>query len=109
MEGARIERGAQIAPNSVVPPGRLIPANQLWGGNPVEFIKDLDIGEQWANYTQSYLHSAIGDVHRNEFTLWPSNYLQKESTQDDVEPSNEDLIGQYVAKNYFEGSAKHFS
>lgn len=27
--------------NSVVPPGRLIPAGQLWGGNPVEYIRDL--------------------------------------------------------------------
>lgn len=26
MAGARIERGAQILPNSIVPPGRLVPA-----------------------------------------------------------------------------------
>ena len=33
--GARIERGAQLLAHSVVPPGRLIPAGQLWGGNTV--------------------------------------------------------------------------
>jgi hypothetical protein len=30
--------GAMIGPNSVVPPGRLIPAGQLWAGNPVEYV-----------------------------------------------------------------------
>ncbi len=35
LEGARIERGAIIAPNSVVPPGKLIPGGTYWGGSPV--------------------------------------------------------------------------
>jgi carbonic anhydrase/acetyltransferase-like protein (isoleucine patch superfamily) len=65
LEGARIEKGAMIAPGSVVPPGRLIPAKQLWAGNPVEYVKDLDIGESWANYSHSYLQTALGDAHRH--------------------------------------------
>lgn len=36
LEGAQLERGCHIGPNSVVPPGRVIPAGQLWAGNPVE-------------------------------------------------------------------------
>jgi gamma-carbonic anhydrase len=75
LEGARLEKGCMLAPGSVVPPGRLIPAKQLWGGNPVEYMKDLDVGECWANYTFSYLNTALGDIHRNEFTMWASNYL----------------------------------
>ena len=39
MQGARLERGCVILPNSVVQPGRLIPAGQVWGGNPVEFVR----------------------------------------------------------------------
>lgn len=35
MEGSKLEDGCAIGPNSVVPPGRIIPANQLWSGNPV--------------------------------------------------------------------------
>ena len=62
MEGARIESGAMVAPGTVVPPGRLIPANSLWAGNPCEYVKDLDIGEKWANYTLSYTHSHLADV-----------------------------------------------
>ena len=42
LEGARLERGCVIGPNSVVPPGRLIPANQYWAGNPVEYIFNVD-------------------------------------------------------------------
>ena len=41
MQGTRIERGAHILAGSVVPPGRLIPAGQVWGGNPVAFVRDL--------------------------------------------------------------------
>ena len=70
LEGARIEKGAQLAPGSVVPPGRLIPAKQLWAGNPVEYVKDLDIGEVWSNYSYSYVNTALGDYHRSEFLSW---------------------------------------
>lgn len=90
LEGARLEKGCQIAPGSVVPPGRLIPAKQLWAGNPVEYVKDLDIGEAWHNYSLSYVNVALGDQHRFEFTMWPSNYLLKPTTQEDVEMTLED-------------------
>lgn len=71
MGGARIERGAQVLPNSVVPPGRLIPAGQVWGGNPVTYVRDLTQEEMLANYTRSYTNSA------SEFsndTLHPHKY-----------------------------------
>ena len=51
LEGARLEAGCELAPGSVVPPGRLVPAKQLWGGNPIEYIKDLDVGEMFHNYS----------------------------------------------------------
>ena len=79
LEGARIEKGAMLAPGTVVPPGRLIPAKQLWAGNPCEYVKDLDVGESWANYTYSYVNAALGDTHRHQFTIWHNNYLQKGS------------------------------
>ena len=91
LEGSRIEKGAQIAAGSVVPPGRLIPTKQLWGGNPVVFIKDLDIGEVWANYTKSYITSSTGDMIKKEFTTWNSAYLQRESSATDVDPEDNDI------------------
>ncbi|CAG9310459.1 unnamed protein product [Blepharisma stoltei] len=41
LEGARVEKYAIVLPNSVIPPGRLIPSKQVWGGNPVQFIKNV--------------------------------------------------------------------
>jgi len=107
LEGARIEKGAQIAPGSVVPPGRLIPTKQLWGGNPVVFIKDLDVGEVWANYTKSYITSSLGEACKNEFTTWNSAYMQRTSSATDVEPDENDLVEQKVS-NYHHGIAKYY-
>jgi gamma-carbonic anhydrase len=58
MQGARIERGAHILSNSVVPPGKLIPSGQVWGGNPIAFVRKLSEQEQLDAYTRSYTNSA---------------------------------------------------
>lgn len=42
MEGAQLERGCVIAPNSYVPAGRRIPENTLWAGSPVQFVRELE-------------------------------------------------------------------
>ena len=107
LEGARIEKGAQIAPGSVVPPGRLIPTKQLWGGNPVVFIKDLDIGEVWANYTKSYITSSLGEACKNEFTTWNSAYLQRDSAATDVDPQDNDLEP-VTNSNYYRHIPKYY-
>jgi carbonic anhydrase/acetyltransferase-like protein (isoleucine patch superfamily) len=109
LEGARIEKGAMLAPGSVVPPGRLIPAKQLWAGNPVEYVKDLNLGEVWSNYAYSYVTVALGDAHRNEFTMWPSNYLQRETTSEDVNLEQEDLSTMQTTKNPFRGVIKYYA
>jgi len=59
MAGARLERGCQILANSVVTPGRLIPAGQVWGGSPVTFVRELSQEEQAQNYAKSYKTSAM--------------------------------------------------
>ena len=109
LEGARLESGCEIAPGSVVPPGRLIPAKQLWGGNPVQFIKDLDIGEAWSNYTRSYVNTSLAETHKNEFTLWNSAYLERDATLEDVHIEDQDLSQQYTAKNYYRGVVKYYA
>lgn len=38
-----------IAANSVVPPGRLIPAGTLWAGNPCTFVRNLTKAELATN------------------------------------------------------------
>ena len=83
-----------------MPPGRLIPTKQLWGGNPVVFIKDLDVGEVWANYTKSYLTSSLGEACKNEFTTWNSAYMQRESSAADADPEDNDLEPITVGSSY---------
>ena len=39
MEGAILQKGSIIAPNSVVPPGRVVKERQVWGGNPIKYIR----------------------------------------------------------------------
>lgn len=40
-EGAIIESESILTPGSVVPAARRIPSGELWGGNPVKFIRKL--------------------------------------------------------------------
>lgn len=84
LEGAKLEKGSMIAPNSVVPPGRLVPAGQLWAGNPIEYVKHLDIGETFANYSMSYMHTFLGDTMKEIYTIFPSNYLLKKTEEEDL-------------------------
>ena len=108
LEGARIEKGAQLAPGSVVPPGRLVPTKQLWGGNPVVFIKDLDIAEVWANYTKSYITSSMGEASKNEFTTWNSAYLQRSATVTDADPDENDMEPSILSGNYYRYIPKNY-
>lgn len=41
LEGAKLEDGVVLGPKTVVPPGRIIPANQLWAGNPAQYVRDV--------------------------------------------------------------------
>lgn len=91
-EGCRIEKGAIILPNSVVPPGRLIPAGQVWGGNPVEYVRDALESEIFHNYASTYENFSLGEFYLLQFTPWSYNYLQKSSTRDDLDLNPEDLV-----------------
>ena len=109
LEGARIEAQAQVLPGSVVPPGRLIPTRQMWGGNPCVFIKDLNIAETWSNYTKSYLHHFLSDVHKNEFSPWNSAYLERETTREDLEVDYDSFAHQKVSPNMMRGVVKYYA
>lgn len=45
-EGAIIESESILTPGSVVPAARRIPSGELWGGNPVKFIRKLTGNEK---------------------------------------------------------------
>ena len=92
LEGSRIEQGAVILPNSVVPPGRLIPAHQIWGGNPVQYVRDLKQGEVFSNFANAYLLWDITNSHLETFTIYNYNYLERESFKEDLDLAPEDMV-----------------
>ena len=94
---------------TVVPPGRLIPTKQLWGGNPCTFIKDLDVAETWANYTFSYVNHYLSEVHKKEFTVWNSAYLDKEPYYDDYHPEDFEMDSQRLSLNVDRGMIKYYA
>lgn len=93
MQGARIERGAHILPGSVVPPGRMIPAGQVWGGNPIAFVRNLTEAEQVSNYAKSYT-SAAPDFS-DASAKFPASYVSGDLKSGEVP------IEEYAAKKYF--------
>jgi hypothetical protein len=109
MDGCRVEKGAIITPNSVVPPGRLIPARQVWGGNPVQYIRDATDSEQFANFAQTYVHFDTAINQMNEFSPWNSSYLQKENSKDDVDLTTEEFVYSYVKENWYSWRVKYYN
>lgn len=100
-EGAKIEQGAIIAPNSYVPHGRLIPGKQLWGGNPVKFIRELTEEEIYQVYMQTYDIWNLAQKHLNGF-----NISKEEEGEVKIDP--ETLMEKYLTDNYFSWRAKYY-
>lgn len=73
-QGARIERGAVVLPNSVIPPGRRILGGQVWGGNPVTFVRELSQQELNENYMASYSKGA-SEGAAEAFSLYPADFV----------------------------------
>ena len=94
LEGARLEKGCMLAPGSVVPPGRLIPAGQVWGGNPVEYIRTINYAEEFANYAFTYSHADLAETHKIAYCYTPNAYLLKATTKEDIEIAPE-IAGYY--------------
>ncbi|KAM3133485.1 hypothetical protein pb186bvf_014489 [Paramecium bursaria] len=86
LEGAKLESGVVLAPHTVVPPGRLIPANQLWAGNPAQYIRDIEEKDLGQNLYVNQNNILAASMHKYEFLQQNSAYLQKENTQDDIDP-----------------------
>ncbi|CDW74518.1 UNKNOWN [Stylonychia lemnae] len=97
MPGARLERGCHVLPNSVVTPGKLIPAGQIWGGNPVRFVRNLTQEEQVQNYAKSYTNTA---AEFQSETLYPHAYEQGDLKE------GEHSLQDYVNSRYFKNLEK---
>jgi len=67
QEGALVEAGAVLAPGSVVPAGARIPSGELWGGNPLQFVRKLEKAELDAPAAKAKDNYMLGLAHAAEF------------------------------------------
>ena len=114
MEGAVISDGAVILPNSVVPPGRMVPALQVWGGNPIKFIRAVKEQESWVtrnlavdinkkvdNYNQQFLPINNAYLYKptDPNVLFPLIQDENIRNYDIIKPQQEFLREKYNADN----------
>jgi carbonic anhydrase/acetyltransferase-like protein (isoleucine patch superfamily) len=66
MDGVVVERTAMVAAGALVPPGRRIPAGELWGGRPARSMRRLtdeelasfpELADHYAELASEYLRS----------------------------------------------------
>lgn len=75
MEGAVIKKGAIIAPNSVVPPGRIVKERQVWGGNPIKFIRKALEQESFVTFEYSRHVNILAANYNDSFLPYNNAYL----------------------------------
>lgn len=81
MEGALVEKESILEPGSVVPAYARIPAGQRWGGNPAQFIAELN-GEEKAGIKEKAekIHSSATE-HILEFLPIGNTYVHLEELE----------------------------
>jgi carbonic anhydrase/acetyltransferase-like protein (isoleucine patch superfamily) len=79
MEGAVLEDGAVLAPGSVVPPGRVVPAGQMWGGNPIRFLRYCEHKHPKTVQKLAIQYTSIGLHLDREYLPYCNAFLQKEN------------------------------
>jgi len=67
QEGALIEAGAVLESGSVVPAGARVPAGEVWGGNPLTFVRKLEKTELDAPGYAAKANVLLGEQHAYEF------------------------------------------
>ena len=71
--------------------GSLIPAGQVWGGDPVAYVRELSEQEMLDNYAKSYANGA--SEFGAEFALWPAQF--------DNSAASGQTMEQYHEEKYF--------
>ena len=66
----------------MVPPGRVVPANQVWGGNPIKFVRYAKEQEKFV--TQTFVEESMKDtnIYKYQFLGYNNAYLFKSSNEE---------------------------
>lgn len=73
-----IDPGTNLSPN---PTHNHHTLHQLWGGNPVKFLRKLDDDEITANVKAAEQYHALAAEHANEFQPFGAAYLDAEKAK----------------------------
>ena len=65
----------------------------------MEYVRDLDMSEQFANYAASHISEAIAEELGSCFQVWASTYLKKETTQEDVDFDNDESMRGFTVED----------
>jgi len=79
MDGCRVGKDSVLLPGAVVPPGKAVPANQVWGGCPAKMLRELSAAEK-ASYAEQHAALAASAVaHATETAkTWQELLLDEE-------------------------------
>lgn len=78
LDGALVEEQAIVAAGTLVPPGRRIPARQVWAGNPAKFVRDVSDDEVIEMEKQALHYHTLAMEHREEFLPYGTIYQDAE-------------------------------
>ena len=78
LDGALVEKNSILAAGTVVPPGRKIPAGQLWAGNPAQYVRDVTEDEMLELTKQAEHYRELARTHSDEFLPYGTAYLDAE-------------------------------
>ncbi len=87
MEGAILQKGCVVAPNSVVPPGRVIKERQVWGGNPIKFIRKGVEQEEYISFEYARNVFYQTEDYTNAFLPYNNAYLYRHGPTEVLQPS----------------------
>jgi carbonic anhydrase/acetyltransferase-like protein (isoleucine patch superfamily) len=79
-EGSMMEFESVLAPGSVLPPARRVPAGELWGGNPARFIRQLTPTEREQDISSAamFAYNMI-EAYRDEELPFGTQWRQVEA------------------------------
>ena len=71
LQGAKVEKRAMVAAGAVVGPGTVIPAGEIWGGNPARHLRKLKPEEVkfLKASAEHYVKVSAEHIKTNDITL----------------------------------------
>jgi carbonic anhydrase/acetyltransferase-like protein (isoleucine patch superfamily) len=65
----QVEPGAIVAAGAMVPPGKRVPAGQVWAGVPARYLRDVEQEERSFVEASATNYAQLADMHRCEWML----------------------------------------